>query len=83
MLLKKTIKGKCIVLPYNFRYYVGFTISNENGEHIAFSYDDGQQCCEDFNVNWVGVEDIEDFYNMTFNNPKIEIDYEDFGDGGS
>ena len=76
LLLKRTYEGKCTVLPYNFGYFTGFAIFNEREEHVAFSYDECQRCCENFEVEWTGVDGIDQLYGMTFNSPQIEIELE-------
>lgn len=77
LLLKRAFEGNCVVLPYNFRDHTGFAIFNEKEENVAFSYDEYQQCCEDFEVEWTGVDDIDQLYGMTFNSPCIEIKQEE------
>ena len=78
LLLKRVLEGNCVVQPYVFRDHTGFAIFNENGENVAFSYDEEQQCCEDFEVEWIGVDEIDELYGMTFNSPCIEIEDEGY-----
>lgn len=80
LLLKRVYEGKCTVLPYDFGYFTGFAIFNEREEHVAFSYDECQRCCENFEVEWTGVDGIDQLYGMTLNSPQIEITQEEEDD---